>query len=132
MMRGAAAGGGALITLSPTYNVSDVSGGVPATASFVLEADGDILSDTSSGSTDEGDWLAPKAGMDGFEALATLNSGTLDSGTTDTPVLLGTTRVWNVTQSTPGTQTANLTIIIRRPGGPTLDSTTVDLSAEFT
>jgi hypothetical protein len=67
-----------------------------------------------------------------YDVFATLNSGTLFSGTTGTWLNLATTRSWQVqrTNNAAGTNSASLTIQIRPAGGgATLDTANVTLNA---
>ena len=80
-----------------------------------------------------GDWVLPNGNASLYEARATLNSGTLSSGTTGSWLALSSTRTWTVTRSIVGVSTANLTIEIRRIGSTTILATapvdmTVDIS----
>lgn len=112
---------------------SDVASPGPAEASFSLESDGDIVSYTSTvGTVDEGDWVTPKSAAGAnFEVRATLNSGTLTSGTTGSWLALSSTRSWNVVQIGSGSSTAQILVEIRRAStGTVLASCTVDLTAE--
>ena len=64
----------------------------------------------SSAPTDAGDWVSPKAFAPGaYECRATLNSGTLLTGTTGSWLALTSTRTWTCAN----TASANLTIEIR-------------------
>lgn len=83
--------------------------------------------------SDLGDWVIPNGNASLYEVRATLNSGTLSSGTTGSWLALTSTRTWTVTRSVIGVSTANLTIEIRRIGGTTILATapvdmTVDIS----
>lgn len=126
--------GGVRITLANT-SVNPIAV-FPATASatYELQLDGDIVIYENGSPTDIGDWIIPRsaAGSD-YEVFATLNSGTLDSGTTGSWLGLGTTRSWGVTRSSLGTKSAQIGLEIRRVGTVNvLGSCTVDLSAEVT
>ncbi len=114
-------------------NVSDIQFSSLATAEYSLENDGDIIEGISTGPTDTGDWITPtSAAGSGYEVRATLDSGSLDSGTTGSWLSLGTTRTWGVAAaSTPSSQSASLTIEIRDASSlVVLDSATVNLSAD--
>ena len=95
--------------------VIDVGAGTYANAlgnpgSYALESDGDIMAATTGAATDVGDWITPKASAPGaYEVRATLNSGTLATGTTGSWLALTSTRTWTTAVS----GTANLTIEIR-------------------
>lgn len=95
-----------------TYMPSgNVSGG------YKLEADGDIMARTGATTVyvDNGDWCVPKSKAlgSGYQVRATLNSGSLSTGTTGTWLALTSDREWTVGQY----DTANLTIDIRNAGG---------------
>ena len=101
-----------------------------AEAAYILNSNGNaqLLQDGNTTNV-SGEWLVFGTNS-AFEVRATLNSGSLSSGTTGTWLSLGTTRTWTV-QETAGTKTANLTIEIRRASdGTVLDSCTVDITAE--
>lgn len=114
-----------LATLGGVDPVIDVQAGtygnpIPGQAGlYRLESDGDVIVGAGS---DQGDWVTPKASAPGaYEVRATLNSGTLASGTTGTWQALTTTRSW--TCAFDGT--ANLTIEIRDGSAVVQDSGTV-------
>ena len=123
--------GGDRISLS---NVSVYSAGAGTqTATYTLESDGDVMSATTGGgSVDEGDWIDPKASAPSdYEVQATLNSGTLTSGTTGSWLALTSNRSWSLQRVTVGAaDTVDLTIEIRKGSGATLASATVTLDAE--
>lgn len=130
---------GPFVSLSPTYNVNDVTvSPTNASASFSLENDGDIARITVStgggGTVDVGDWITPRsaAGAD-YECFVTVDSGALSSGTTGSWLALNTTRTWTLDQTSLGTSTCVFGLQIRRAStGSVLDSTTVTLEAEKT
>lgn len=128
-----AAMGGDKISLS---NVTVVSVGAGTqTATYTLESDGDVISATTDGgSVDEGDWIDPKANAPSdYECLATLNSGTLTSGTTGSWLALTSNRSWSLQKISIGQATqVDLTIEIRKGSGATLASANVTLDAERT
>jgi hypothetical protein len=66
----------------------------------------------------EGDWVIPNGSASLYEVRATLNSGSLTTGTTGSWLSLGTTREWTLTRSTAGISAVSLTIDIRLIGGP--------------
>ena len=103
-----------------TYTPSGaVDGGVK------YETDGEFFARTGATTAyvDTGSWLTPesKATGGGYEIRATLNSGTLATGTTGTWLALTSDRAWTVDQY----DTANLTIDIRKNGGSVLSTGTV-------
>ena len=126
-----AAMGGDKISLSGVA-VSSVGSG-SQTATYTLESDGDVVRATTPlGSSDIGDWITPKASAPSdYEVRATLNSGTLTSGTTGSWLALTSNRSWTLTQATVGAaDPVDLTIEIRKGSGATLASATVTLDAE--
>lgn len=128
-----AAMGGDRISLS---GVSVYSAGAGSqTATYTLESDGDVVTATTpGGSVDAGDWIDPKASAPSdYEVRATLNSGTLTSGTTGSWLALTSNRSWTLTRVVIGAATqVDLTIEIRKGSGATLASASVTLDAERT
>lgn len=95
----------------PTFTVAanTYTDPVFGSGSYSLESDGDIVVHSST-PADVGDWVTPKAFAPGaYECRATLNSGTLSSGTTGSWLALTSTRTWTCAN----TASANLTIEIR-------------------
>lgn len=126
----AALGGEPLISLSNLTIGS--SGAGSQSASYTLESDGDVVATTTLfGSSDQGDWIDPKAAAPGtYEARVTVTSGSLSSGTTGTWLALTSNRTWTVTRDTVGTSTCVFTVEIRKGSGSTLASATITLEAE--
>jgi len=115
--------GGPRITLA---DGTTTSSGLPnQTATYTLEADGDIITATTAGgSVDAGDWIIPKGAAGGnFEVQATIVSGSVSSGTTGSWLALSSDRTWTRSQVTSGTSTVVLTIEIRRVGTTTVLAT---------
>ncbi|WP_287994291.1 hypothetical protein [Acidiphilium sp.] len=121
---------------APSINIDDLtvvsSGGSSQTAIYTLESDGDIVSSTTSfGNVDRGDWIDPKASApDDYEVRATIVSGSLSAGTAGSWLPLTSSRTWNVSRDFAGVSSCTLTIEIRKGSGSTLDSATVELTAE--
>jgi hypothetical protein len=108
---------------APTFTVAagTYTDPVFGDGSYSLESDGDIVVNTSIPS-DVGDWISPKGRAPGaYEARATLNSGTLSTGTTGSWLALTSTRTWTCAN----TASANLTIDIRDGAGTTVATGTV-------
>ena len=126
--------GGAQITLANAIVYAIAISPSSASASYELQLDGDIVTYENGVPTDTGDWIIPRSAAGGdYEVYATLNSGTLDSGTTGSWLGLGTSRSWGVTRSSLGTDSAQIGLEIRRVGTVNvLGSCTVDLNAEVT
>jgi len=123
--------GGDKIQLSGVAVLSTGNGS--QTATYTLESDGDVVTATTDGgSVDAGDWIDPKAAAPSdYEVQATLNAGTLTSGTTGSWLALSSNRSWTLTRATVGTATqVDLTIEIRRGSGAVLASANVTLDAE--
>lgn len=126
------------VSLVPPFGANNFSvttfGASPQSASFFLENDGDVVSNTTSfGPSDIGDWVNPKttAAAANFEVRATLDSGSVDGSSTNTWIGLSTTRSWTVSTFGPDlTNSATLTIEIRPIGGSVVASNTVYLEAE--
>ncbi len=124
----------ATVTLDASYTISAIRIGAVASCTITFESDGDI---TASGNsvfpTDRGDWLSPTSSAPGlYEIRATVVSGSVSGSSTGTWLALTSNRAWTVTSpGFVGTNTAQLTVEIRNNGGSVLDSTTVNLSAEF-
>ena len=76
-----------------------------------------------------GEWRL-RGGAD-YWVRATLNSGTLDTGTTGSWLALSTTREWTVARATVGTDTANITVEIATDdaGADIIETATFDLEA---
>jgi hypothetical protein len=89
---------------------------------------------TDGGSVDQGDWISPKASAPSdYEVQATLNAGTLTSGTTGSWLALSSNRSWTLGRVTVGVaDQVDLTIEIRKGSGATLATATVTLDAERT
>jgi hypothetical protein len=89
----------------------------PATASVTISFrdTGDIyLTTANSGSGSLGSWVTPAGAAPGdYELFATLNSGTLFSGTTGSWLALTSDRDYTVERPTNGFTSANLTFQIR-------------------
>jgi hypothetical protein len=126
--------GGDRISLSG-LTISAIGSGGAQTATYTLESDGDvIIATTVDGSLDAGDWISPKASAPSdYEVQATLNAGTLTSGTTGSWLALSSNRSWTLGRVTVGVaDQVDLTIEIRKGSGATLATATVTLDAERT
>lgn len=120
----------ALRLIAGPFGAQDVQFG-PATAlaAVTFESDGDVISTTSVGAVDAGDWIAPKAAAPGtYEIMAHLESGSITTGTLDTWMALSSSRAWQIEQLVVGSTTAVLTISIRQ-GSTVLATGTVSLEA---
>jgi YD repeat-containing protein len=111
------------ITISNRTVHTQQSGGT--TATYSLTAAGDIAASqaTSSATIDVGDWLAPKVGMSGFQARATLGaSGPCSSGPMGTWVGLGSAVTWTRSVSGPlgSSLTCVFTLEIRHSSNPSV------------
>lgn len=126
--------GASTVTLSANYTpTSSTASPTGATCQFELTSGGDIRA-TVTGNTvvDIGDWLVPKVGMSGFDAMLTVNSGTAPTGaSTGVWLNLGTTRTWTLVQPVIGTKTNNCTLQIRNATSLTVLATaTVVMEAD--
>jgi len=116
---------GPVVSLAGPYSVFGAGFGL-STASFSLTNTGIIA---SNGNPD-GFWIVPQSGMGEYQARATLLSGALTSGTLNSWLSLGTTRIWEITTSNPDLSEAELLIEIRRTSdNAVLASATVFLTA---
>lgn len=76
-------------------------------------------------------WCFPTSATGNFEVYASLNSGSLTSGTLNSWVACSGSPVWYCNQGGFGIKTANLSFQARRIGTTTvLDTWTVDITAE--
>ncbi len=100
-------------------------------AIYTLGNNGIITATELSGPDSTDPWITPQINMSGYEARATLLSGTLSSGTTGAWQNLGVTREWS-REASPGTglHTTSFTLEIRRASDATvLASETITLQA---
>jgi hypothetical protein len=106
----------------------------PASATYQLASTGIVNSITNiSGTVALGSWVVPNSSASKYESFATLNSGTLSSGTTGTWQALSSSRSWVKTRpSVPaGVSNVNLTITIRDAAtGTNITSAIILLQAE--
>jgi hypothetical protein len=109
------------VTFSPTNS----------TQLYRLDANGKVYDVKNGSASFIEDWVTPNGAASNYEALVTVTSGTLSSGTSGSWVALSSTRDWSVTQSSVGTKTCVFTVDIRKVGtGTVLDSATITLDAE--
>ena len=130
MLLGSAAG--ATFPLPATTNVS-VNDTAPVSAGYSLRSDGKVSKYENGSESIIGDWIIPSTTASSYEVVATLNSGTLGSGTVGSPLNLGSTRLWSVSASFAGTgESCQLGITIRvSGGGATVATATVNLEANY-
>ena len=128
IMAGNARGSAPLVAINNASDSAFVFSPNTATASYTLNNSGQVVLGNSGFFEN---WIIPQVGMSDYEARATLNSGSITSGTLDAWVSLGTSRTWQVVRSISGVSGANLTIEIRLTGGSVIDSATVTLSASI-
>lgn len=84
---------------------------------------------TSTGNSSQ-QWAFPTSAASNFEVYATLASGSVTSGTFNTWLSLGTSRDWTCLQTSVGTESAQISLQVRKIGTTTvLDTWTVDLDA---
>lgn len=123
--------------VSATISISDRTNGAynvdaVATAAYRLGSDGIVYGGENGGYYFIENWITPQSGMADYEALATVTSGTLSSGTAGTWLNLGTTQTWTRTKggASSGTSTVTFTVQIRKVGTTTvLDTATITLGA---
>lgn len=111
------------VTFSPTN----------ASATYQLTNAGVINRITVSGrTTSPGNWIFPtSAAGANYEARATVNSGSLTSGTTGSWIALSSSRSWTLDQTSVGAISCNLTIEIRHATSlAVLDTASITLEAE--
>ncbi len=119
--------GGPRIQLSNASDTQFAFSPNSASVSYTLNTNGNVSTE-SDGVI--GQWIVPQVGMGSYEARATLNSGSVTSGTTGSYLALSSTRAWGILRSSVGNTSAGLTIEIRRIGSATVLATaTVTLSA---
>lgn len=134
--------GGSVLTLNDLTQQGDDQGLTgEAAAGYKVKSDGTVEAGTSGDSTSptysqffaDTDWIRPEENAsDAYEVRATLDSG--DSPTSGSAVgswlALSSTRTWEVSRTTNGTTTSNLTIEIRAAGsGRILASASVTIEA---
>lgn len=124
-----------VITLDALYDLEDaVSTPTDASIGFRLNSDGNIETQTGTGAAwvSVGTWKAAGDVAANYESLATLNSGSVSSGTTGSRQAQDTTRTWTRvrTNNADGSDVADLTIAIYPIGALSpSDSASVVLTA---
>lgn len=104
-----------------------------ASATYSLTAAGLVQSVTTISGTNTLELWASEGSFTSsqYEALATITSGTLTSGTVGTAVNLGSIQQWSITSAIVGTKTTIFTIVIRPAGGGTAFTTaSITLNAQ--
>lgn len=104
---------------------------VPATAEFLLAANGMVL-DAAASPLGSGRWIrSSSSAPTNYQAYVTVTSGTLDAGSasTGTWVNLDVNRSWTITIDN-GSTSAVLSVKIRPTNGANCSTTTVTLVAE--
>jgi hypothetical protein len=102
------------------------------TASGIASSETATYSINSNGTYTGGSWNSSTTAGSGYEVKATLTSGSLTTGTTDSWLALSSNRSWSVTDSTQNNapKSASFTLQIRATGTTTvLDSATITLTA---
>lgn len=111
------------VTISPTN----------ASATYQLTNAGVINRITNSGgTTSPGNWIFPaSAAGANYEVRATVNSGSLTSGTTGAWTALSSSQSWTLQQTSVGAVSCNITIEIRHATSlAVLDTASITLEAE--
>lgn len=105
-----------------------------ATAGYRLNSNGKVYGESPAGNFGFlEDWVTPNGAASSYEALVTVTSGSLSSGTSGSWLALSSTRDWTVTRTTLGTNSCTFTVDIRKVGTTTvLDSATITIEAEVT
>jgi hypothetical protein len=97
---------------------------------YQLRSSGDIWS--GSGSADTGDWLSPKVGMSGFQAMATPVSGTCGSGSMTTWLAIADVS-WGIGKGQPaGTVSCTFNLQIRHTSNPSVIQGTAQIVLSVT
>lgn len=116
--------GDTIIVPTRTITTQFVSG--TNTASVQFQSDGDIVAPSGTPSASLGDWVDPKSSAPGdYEIRATVTSGTLSSGTTNTWQALTSSRTWSITSS--NSKLTRVFFEIRDSSGTVLDDGTITL-----
>lgn len=118
-----------------TYSDFGALGLQPAEVTFYVNSNGTVEATTfGSGIVDSYNWITPTTGSTTYFVRATLNSGSLASGTTGTWLALTSDRSWSVQklENSAGSQTANLTIAIATDSGGTNIVVSANISLEAT
>ena len=116
--------------------VSDLGAANPAIAGYSLTNGGDIQTIVGVTSSPAGQWITPASGFSGYDARATVTSGSGGSlsGTTGSWLNLSSSRTWELTSFTSGLLCDRvLTVEIRDATTLTvLTSATITLQVEAT
>lgn len=108
------------------------SGSGAQSAGYRIDTDGFDYQVVNGVDTLLSQWVSPASSGDDYEIFATLDSGTLSSGTVGSWVATSGSPLWVRARPTPGTSIANLTMQVRKVGSATvLDTWTVTLEAEM-
>lgn len=118
------------VTIAISDRTISASHSLGATAGYKLDSAGLALENINGTSTSFESWCSHASVTGNYEVLATLSSGTSPSGSAVGSWLsLSSTREWYLTNATTTAKTCTLSIQIRGPGGVTLDTATISLSA---
>lgn len=124
-------GGTVVVALSDHLVFGSTITPLTAVAQFRLRQNGQAQKDEGGGFTLLETFVNPPAATPNYECRATLNSGSLTSGTIGSWEAITTPRTWSLTRSLVGDEQAQILIEIRAIGGSTvLDSATIDLAVE--
>jgi len=113
--------------------ISTFNFGVPATAEYRLNSNGQVEQILNGGVSTLEQWCTPTSAAGDYEARVTITIDTLDSGAAvNTWLALSTTRTWGIGPTfVPGARNCTFTVEIRRIGTSTvLSSASIDLLAE--
>lgn len=126
--------GFSVVVALSNQNIDDINAG-GAAATYTLSNTGAVQASTVSGGPQIlGAWVIPVSfAGSAYECRATVNSGSVSSGTTGTWEDLGTSRSWSRAQASVGSSSVNLTVEIRNASTlAVLTSATIVLSATRT
>lgn len=120
-------------------SISTTRAGATTSARYTLTSAGAVQRSNANGTTFTTaveDWISPlSAAGAGYDVYCTVNSGTLSAGGASeaTWLSLGTSRLWQVTKGSLGTNVAQITVKIRDAASLVELETgaVIDLSAEY-
>lgn len=114
----------------PSGNVVDFeTQPTDARAEVFFNRDGTVTSDPVGDINST--WISPNSSTvgDNYEIYVADSGADVPTGTLDTWVALSSNQSWYLLETGVGTQSCTLTISIRRTGGSTLDTNTINLDA---
>lgn len=127
-------GGGTAVTINLSNQfLYAINFGTTASMAYRLNSNGNAEDSENGGAYFVREaWCVPAAQAVNYECYASLVSGALSSGTLDTWLALSSSRVWSVSQPSPGVSSAIINVGIRRVGtSPIIASADIELNAEY-